>query len=242
MTSYIIVFLILAAAVVISYFLAKRSMRDFQEPPGPAEQYGVFLVRLPGAFDENLLREIFSYAKPKIVAFERLFKGNENALVLYCPLSFEKKFTNLQLLELEDYSLVINSKNTLAWEIVLQKRKSLLSKIGESNKDIDFLDHLSLGDEDQVLYQVVAQPDEIRAEDSVFQVNMRLIVVAIDPQNRAHIAKEIDKAISETGFLMRKKTSHSSSKIVKDYRKRNFIPQEVTKFKTTQDKLIVLLK
>lgn len=242
-----VVFLLIVFAVVgvVSFFLAKRSMQDFQESPEPSSSYGVFLVRTPRSVDEDFLRLLEHSFKDTIVAFELLFKGQERALVVYCPLKFEKRFPNLHLLELEDYSENVDTKNILAWEVEA-KNKGVLGgvKRDASLEDFQFFKDLSLSSDEQVYFQVAAKPFDtklVKDPDS-FQVNIRVVVVSSDLQKRAKIAKHIDQTIRGKGQLVRKKKPNPSSKIYKEYRKRNFIPREVQEFQLSPEQLVAILR
>lgn len=105
-------------ALLISYVLASRSMRDFSEVPTSAD-YSLFLIRNVKGLNEHLLNLIYQDLQQTnaAVSFERLFKGQESALVVFGPRTVLTKFIKpLNLLELEDYTNV-DGTSVASWEI-----------------------------------------------------------------------------------------------------------------------------
>src|SRR5579884_1570214 len=114
----IIIWLVLGVVLsLIAYTLARRSMKDYRDDPPGHLNYSLYLIRSPGAFTVDFLQELSAKSKQKdlVVAFERLFKGNSTALVVYAPRDLIEQFDYLNLLELEDYTQKVNLANCLAW-------------------------------------------------------------------------------------------------------------------------------
>lgn len=118
MTLWVILFLLIVA---ISFILAIRSMKDYQEVPQKLKQeYGLFLIRRTNNFNAQVLDAILKLitAEGLIVSIERLFKGNETTLTVFGPKTQLNKFSaELGLLELEDYAADLETKDISVWEL-----------------------------------------------------------------------------------------------------------------------------
>lgn len=144
---FIIIFLII---IIISFFLAFASMKDFQEIP-EVEKNSLYLIQNPQALTLNLINELKSRLKSEIISLERLFKGTKSALVVFGPKKVLEQFSNLNLLELEDYTNLKSSKS--AWEMA--------TKTGNLEDVNGVFDNLpALNTNEQFWFQLVLQPKD----------------------------------------------------------------------------------
>lgn len=94
-------------------------MKDFAEKPTHiTSDYSLFLIRNPAGLNAYVLNNLHELGLKKgyIFTVERLFKGAKSALVIFAPKSVLERFTQLDLLELEDYTDK-NKEQVLAWEV-----------------------------------------------------------------------------------------------------------------------------
>lgn len=118
MVIWIVIFFII---LIISFFLALKSMADYQELPTSStnSQYSLFLIRQPQALTLDILNKLYagSLKNNYVLSFERLFKGEKKATVVFGPAALLQSFTQeLGLLELEDYSKKEGGE-MVAWEM-----------------------------------------------------------------------------------------------------------------------------
>lgn len=202
--------------IVISFVLALQSMKDYQEIPFKSkEDYALFLIRNT----ENLTAQVLASIREHlvkdglIISFERLFKGKRAALTIFGPKRILEKFADsLALLELEDYSLNLNTADVHLWEMG-SKNKDLKEQISpEIFKDLP-----SLGDEEQFLWQVVlgAKGDKTQA----FQSQIRAAVYAKDPARRRDIVPLFQNM--PTGELIKVPKPFSHEQMMSFYRSRS---------------------
>ncbi len=117
--------------VGISFVLAFRSMKDYQEiPKNFKAEYGLFLIRRPESFNANALTAIGQTILEEglVVSIERLFKGKQAALTIFGPKKILDDFAeSLNLLELEDYAQVLDHKDISVWEVGVKGAKDFKS-------------------------------------------------------------------------------------------------------------------
>lgn len=171
MILWIILFLLI---VGISFLLALRSMRDYQEiPQTKTTEYGLFLIRQIENFDENILNSLREHihAENLILSIERLFKGKQTALAVFGPKKVLGNFADrLNLLELEDYA-DLNHEDTFTWEIGMKNSKN----ISLENLNNNFKNMPELAGEDQFFWQVVIGKNQTQIRAAFFNK---------DPQRR----------------------------------------------------------
>lgn len=93
--------------VLISFFLALYSMRNFEMKPDSKVEYGTFLFRNLSNINPNSFAPLLEdLAKDNLlISFERLFKGREGVLIVYGPKNILANYRDqFNLLELEDYT------------------------------------------------------------------------------------------------------------------------------------------
>lgn len=169
--------------VGISFVLAFRSMKDYQEIPSHAKvEYGLYLVRQTDNFNANFLDSIglLILDEGLIISLERLFKGPKAALTIFGPKKVLEKFIpTLNLLELEDYTVDCDSKDVSIWEVGGKDPKK--PDLDSAN---DIFERLSeLGEEDQFFWQVILG---VRKEKGsfFFQTQIRAVVYCKDPSRK----------------------------------------------------------
>lgn len=168
--------------VAISFVLALQSMRDYQEIPQHAQtEYGLFLIRQTGMFNASVLDSLRTLMLKKglIISIERLFKGKQAALTIFGPKEILKKFSSqLDLLELEDYTLNLDGKEVHTWEVGVREAERVNPQL---LNDI-FKDLPMLSDQDQFFWQIIlgAKPDK----EPFFQTQIRAAVYSKDPEQQ----------------------------------------------------------
>lgn len=156
-------FLIILAA---SFILAYLSMKNYQEIPPPLEN-GLYLIRNPAAITEALLDKLHEKlsASGLLVSLERLYKGEKKAWVIYGPVKILPRLTQLNLLELEDYTNVpvpgVNS-----FEMELRPELNLPLPI--------------LSENEQFWLQIILQP----AGKKSFQTTFRALVLSKEQKQK----------------------------------------------------------
>lgn len=133
----ILLIILFILVVLISFFLAMYSMRDFLVKPNSKLEYGIFLVRNLNNFNLEILGSILEESQKQnvLVSFERLFKDADSALVIFAPKALILKYTDLlNLLELEDYA-VLDLDFASVFEIGLKSSQDLRVNLPKLNKD-----------------------------------------------------------------------------------------------------------
>lgn len=181
MILWIVLFLLIVA---ISFVLAYRSMKDYQEIPHQSQvEYGLFLVRRPENFNQDFLDRLSKLLVKEglIVSFERLFKGSQAALTVYGPKKVLEEFIGeLNLLELEDYISSLDQNHLSVWEMGVKEN----TKPKTLNIENIFTDLARLGNEDQFFWQVVLGPKQ---KGKLFTSQIRAVVYSKDPQKRQEL-------------------------------------------------------
>ncbi len=191
--------------VGISFVLAFRSMKDYQEiPQKEAQDYGLFLMRTPQLL-EKLLDSIHEQmlSEGLIISLERLFKGKETTLTIFGPKKIlERHIQDLNLLELEDYAVSLDNNQSLAWEVGVKTK--------EINLDNIFKDFPDLGD-NQFFWQIVLYAK--KGADSFFETQIRAVVYSQSQEKR----KELADNLQNLGVLTKVPIAFSNSQIMNSY-------------------------
>lgn len=165
MILWIVLFLLIVA---ISFVLAIRSMKDYQEiPQQTKEEYSLFLIKRIGGFDTDILGSILEDIAKRglIISIERLFKGNFTTLTIFGPKSVLKQFNNeLGLVELEDYAARLETSNISTWEIGV---KDAL-KFNPDDLNNIFNGMPKLDAEDQFFWQVVIGKNQTQIRAALY--------------------------------------------------------------------------
>lgn len=179
MVFWIILFLLI---VGISFVLAFRSMKDYQEIPETKRlEYGLFLIRQTEKFTASTLDSIGELLIDAglIISIERLFKGTQAALTIYGPKVIMGKFTPVfNLLELEDYASGFDIGDISIWEVGQRDQK----KHSEGFNSI-FQNLSQMGQDDHFCWQVVLGPKKEKGNIS-FKTQIRAVVYSRDSEKK----------------------------------------------------------
>lgn len=212
MIIYLILFLIVVA---VSFILAFLSMKDFPDLPNK-KNYGVFLIRNPQNLTLELLNLILiKSSKGEIISFEHLFKGENEALVIFGPKNIVSEYQSLNLLELEDYTDV--DAKIQAWEVSMKEEFS--SKIPP------------LLDSEQFWWQVTTQ-----GKKENFQAILRAVVIS-DREGRV---KELFNILNSYG-LVKKPLPLTSEQILENYKERSLTPLSKDLYYLSSSQVLKLL-
>lgn len=200
--------------IAISFVLALQSMADYHELPLQSKvEYGLFLIRRSSSLTVTLLdslhREIVK--EGLIISIERLFKGQQAALVIFGPKKILANFAqNLDLLELEDYAYV-NRDYLHAWEIGVKGSK-------KSPKIENFFKHLPLlSSSEQFWWQLTLQATEKDAP--LFKSQIRAVVFSEEPNRRKKLADGLQSLTA--GHLTKVPKPFTSDQIINFYQQRS---------------------
>ncbi|MBI2020243.1 hypothetical protein HYS94_02375 [Candidatus Daviesbacteria bacterium] len=214
--------------VVISFFLALRSMRDYQEVGNPAE-YALFLIRKSAGLTEELLDNLFDdlFQKSQVLSLERLFKGQNSALTVFGPKDILLKYAQpLDLLELEDYTNLPEDRLTV-WEVTLKN---------SAPEDFSFASFPKLLPDEQFFWQLVFKGKKNKGE-KVFLGQIRLAVVVPDSRR-----KQLISQLQNVNHLLKIPRPFSQIKMWQFYQQRSLENQKDNLILTAQQviKLIML--
>lgn len=196
--------------VVLSFVLAAKSMRDYQEVPSERGDYGLFLIRNRGGLTAELFHSIHDelLSSGLSISFERVFKGKESALLVFGPRILLAKFNQiLSLLELEDYTN-IDIDTTLAWEIGIN------SNTEQSEQKI-FSQMPQLLDQEQFWWQLV-----LWVSSKSFHGQIRAVLKSEDPLKRKNISQILQNLPHKK--LVKLPKAFSNSQLMDFYKKRSF--------------------
>lgn len=246
---------LLIVLIAASLILAFYSMRSYQEIPVALGSYSLFLVRNSPALNTQLLDKMHQLAAQAKVSFslERLFKGEETALVIFGPASLVRQLPELDPLELEDYlqsgsslppslpgtrppKVSVNDSFTLTIAPRNNPKKSLLVRS-------DFLKMLSFEPEQHFFWQIVASPLPKRSKSdphSLFQVTIRAMIVDRDAVKKIGLAKRIDQEIRRGTGLSPQPRKQTSQSYFSSFAQRTIIPKEVAEFSLNSAEIVSL--
>lgn len=227
---WIILFTII---IILSFFLAFRSMRTFEDIP-PQIYYGLFLVRQPDEFNLDILKKICQLAKEKkwIISFEKLVKGEEQALIIYGPTALSSLFPDLGLLELEDY---VRPEHISGWVAVPAHPQQSREVKGQIDLNLPNLDS-----EQQVFLQIVSVPQA--GQEVKFDSSIRIVVVEKDPSLRVALAKKINQLFIQGAGLKRQSAGQSMQALYEAFKNRAFVSDESLRVVLGGEAFIGLLK
>lgn len=214
--------------IIVSFFLALRSMHDYHEMPLHSQTvYSLFLIKNEIGLTDDVLKQISEAIGKKrlIISFERLFKGSKKALVIYGPQAIlEPLGKELDLTELEDYSLKskrVSEQNILSWEVsskFFQKNNKASLSFTEVTKD--------LSDNEELWWQLILQPRCDRNElQPMFKAIIRVAIISENKQKSQSMKLNLDKIIKESG-LVTLPQAYSSTQVLEFYQQRS-LPQKL---------------
>ncbi len=228
--------------LVISFLLATRSMKNFQEIPLKHLEYSLYLIQSSEYLNPDIIKRIHNLALmlESVISFEKLSKGQQTVTAIYAPRQFEREFPELNLLELEDYISIepdptgrkIVKDTTLPWVIAPKNSKKEVASEGS------FFEQITLSDMQHFFWQIVVSPIK---QSNDFQVTIRAMVSEKDPATRVELAKKIDSLINHTTGLIKESRQQSSGIIFDSFAKRTIIPKEVMKFELNAKEILKLL-
>lgn len=232
-------FILFLITVAVSVIFALKSLGDYQERPSNfGIPYSLFLIRKPQALTADLLKRLNQSAVKSglILSFEKLFKGERKALVIYGPVSIMSDFTKeLDLLELEDYSEALDENkdsHVLVWE--LGPKTALKSSLETNNVSFD---KLILKDAEDFWWQMVLRPvgnkekkgkgffgnlikgGEPEIADPAFEIVIRSLVSASHVKEAHGLQTEVLQMVSNNGLILVPQP-YSTQQLIKFYRER----------------------
>lgn len=211
MIFWIVLFILIIA---VSFVLAIRSMRDYQENPSSGEEYGLFLIRKIAALNKQVLDSINNdlLVSKQFITFERLIKGDKSALVVYGPENVLLDYKeSLDLLELLDYTNV-DLEYFSAWEVGLKNTKQLTR---EEIRNY-FKKFPSLSTDEQFWWQLILFPKK----DRHFQIQIRAVVISSDVSKRESLTFTLQNL--EPNLLIKLPKAFSNAQLLDFYQKRSF--------------------
>lgn len=176
--------------VAISFVLAAKSMKDFTQVPHE-EEYSLFLIRKLKHLDTNLLESIKKHLAKQnlLLSFERLFKGNQSALVVYGPKHLLLGYKDtLDLLELDDYTNV-DSSTVSAWEMGIKNSQEIFKRLPQ------------LHDDEQFFWQVIIS--------GKFNPQITAVVISQDPLRRHTLSSSFQNLAPQRVFKLPKAFSNT---------------------------------
>lgn len=214
--------------IAVSLVLALRSMRDYQEiPQKSTADYALFLIRQTENFNSNTLDSIRKLLRHTglIISMERLFKGSQAALTIFGPKKILDQFIDeLNLLELEDYASVLDSRHVSAWEVGVRDgaafKKDALNNI--------FNNFPPLESDDQFFWQVVL---------GTHQAQIRAVLYSKNPIRRKTLAPRLQNL---SGGLIKIPKPFSSEQMMDFYRLRSLSRDSKAPFLDSEDILRLL--
>ena len=225
--------------ILVSAFLAYRSMKNYQVVPQKNSlSFAFFLIRDGSLLSAEIFQKLAAIAKNlnTQISLERVFKGSDQALILYAPRQIQNNFPELGLIEIEDYlensKFKIDQNDTFGFLINSKNNSDKL------NSNENYLKNLKLEDSNQVCLQVVLKPES--NESLLFQSTFRVMVVAKDPNIKVTLLKNIEGQISEYLGLSRGE-SLSAAALFEGYKKRSLVPKEITNFELSAAEIKALL-
>lgn len=202
-------------------------MRDYQEIPEKKLQYSVFLIQNPAALNSEVLSSLFLLIKKgEIISLERLFKGNQSALVIFGPKPILQNLTSLNLLELEDYTGV-NDQEVAAWEITLKDYKmveNIFNQVPEFESSEQFWWQIVLQTYSKnYLIEFIdrLRGVEVSSKDQTLQAQIRALLVVHSEDRRKKLKVSLENLSDK---LIKIPRPYTSLQLMEFYRKRSFTP------------------
>lgn len=228
-----LVFILIVGGV--SFWLALRSMKGYEEFPKSNLAYNLYLVRTPENFTQETLTKIYnlSLQKESQISLERLIRGADNVLTLFMPEELTASFPELNLLPIEDYlGGMTNLEQSYVWSIENSK----------TNLGINpgFLNSIKLSGDEFFSLQVVAFPE--KGKNNIFQVTLRGLVSYPEAVKRIKLTKAIQDNISKNSTLNKASKNQNTANLFENFLRRTFVPREVTKNHISSEQLYNLLQ
>ncbi len=212
--------------ILISFCLAFYSMRIFELKPNLKYEHATFLIRNPEQLNPQLLSSIFAdLAKMNLmISLERLFRGNQSALVIYGPKNILLKYKEkLDLLELEEYANV-DINNIAVWEVGVKDIKQFKANLPE------------LLEKEQVWVQLILK---MGGKDlSLIPTQMRIAVFSENLTRLKELTENVQK--SYENILPKIPKPYSKNQLLSFYKSRSFIKESGKNIKLNQEDVLNL--
>lgn len=213
MVLWIILFLII---IGLSFILAYGSMKDYQEVAQQSNiEYGLYLIRQTDNLNFAILDSLHNQlATGQIISLERLFKGTKSALTIFAPKKDLLAYTSqLNLLELEDYSQNLKVEDISIWEVGIKSNQQF-------NPDslINFFKDLpQLAFDDQFFWQMVIGFQ--KEHNVLLQTQIKAVLYSQDPTRRQGLTAVLAN-LSKDG-LIKVPSPYSKDQLLDFYRARS---------------------
>lgn len=200
-------------------------MQDYMEKPADySVSNALYLIQKPEGLTEELIGEIYQTLLPsnQVISFEKLYKGEKRALVVYGSVEILKNFEQkLHLLELEDYTKKISEDDIKsaegkfsAWEVGLKKDGHSLTELVKID---DLIPGLSPGEE--FWWQAVLQPLKDKV---VFLASLRAVLITSNFKRNQEVREVLSKFGEDQGLAVLPQ-AFTTSELIKSYRERALI-------------------
>lgn len=220
--------------LVISFILAFQSMGSYYERAANfSTEYSLFLIGKPEDLSVKLLGELHdaSLKNNLIISFERLFRGQRRALVVFGPTFILRPFSDiLGLSELEDYSRKVDADKgvipagLLTWEVGIKSSASPSLVIKSLKSYIPPLE-----ENEEFWWQLVIQPAGRHGIMS-FQAIIRAVLISTDLKRARDLQKDLLEIGGDVG-LTQLPQAHSTQHMLKFYQDRALPQTSLAKFK-----------
>ena len=222
----IIAFVLFVLVVGVSLVLAFLSMKDFEEIPKSKSYYGVFLIRNIKNLTTEVLEEIRlkSARASEIVSFERLFKGEKSALVIFAPKHLINYYPLLDTLELEDYTSAYKDSLTQAWEISISDADEIIGSNPPLLENEQFWWQISLKGEGEGFGSKFLSFVFGQKKKEVFKAQIRAVFLTSSGE-RMKILTDWMKNLSK-GHVLKLPSIYASTQILEDVKLRNLRPYQ----------------
>ncbi len=222
MIIWIVLFLFITA---VSFWLAMRSMRNYQQKPGHFKtQYALYLVQRPEQLTPELIEELYKAATPTraIISFEKLAKGLRRAVVVYGPVSLLQPFVQpLGLIELEDYAENVPVEQQTVWEIGSKGTPGTL-QLPDLRDEEEFWLQVALQPVSGSIekhFAIAAQRAPDQKSSVRFSAIIRAVVSAAEGHRRQVLVEELTKSGHQAG-LIKLPSDYTSAQLIKLYKER----------------------
>lgn len=198
--------------LAISFFLSLYSMRDFQQKPSSKQDYGLFLVRNLNNLSMDFILQFLSGLSRFgfLVSFEKLFRGSQEALVLYGPKNILSKNTQgLNLLELEDYTAV-EMENTSIFEVGVKGTSDLRQYLPQ------------LFDNERIYFQIILNTKNKNLD--LIPSQIRVIIFCQNQDRLKEITSQFHENFKES--LPKIPKPFSKGQMFEFYKSRSYIKSE----------------
>lgn len=238
---------VILAVGVVSFFLALRSMKDYEELPKGNINYSLYLIGQPQNFNRSTLEKIYqqSFRIKTQVSFEKLIRGEDKVLTVFLPEGVATSFPELGLLPIEDYISPtlkpgkFSLKQSYVWSMEIPKN------------NLGFIrgiwDQINLREDQFFSFQIVAFPEQgkqsLRSDElkDNFQVTLRGLVSFPESVKRVETVKTVQEILSKNSNLKVSTKGKNTALLFENFFRRTFVPKEVLKTHISSGELFNIL-